>query len=68
MVHPLDSEAWMELDSFDTDFASDARNIHFRLAIDGFDPFSINLPPSLCMKYKFMFLWLIILGSEAPST
>jgi hypothetical protein len=70
------------LNSFDANFASDARNIHFRLAIDGFDLFSTNsvsyscwpvfavsynLPPSLCRKYEFMFLCLIIPSLEAPS-
>jgi hypothetical protein len=39
MGHPSDSEAWMVLDRFDVDFASDARNVHFGLATDGFDAF-----------------------------
>jgi hypothetical protein len=26
--------------------------------------YSINLPPSFCMKYEFMFLYLIIPGSD----
>jgi hypothetical protein len=63
MGHPLDDEAWKVLDRFDTDFASDARNVGFGLTIDDFDPFSTNsapysiqyLPPSLCMKFEFMF-------------
>jgi hypothetical protein len=42
MVHPLDGLAWKVLDRFDADFASDARNIHFGLVTDGFDPFSTN--------------------------
>jgi hypothetical protein len=68
------------LDRFDTDFASDARNVRFRLVTDGFDPFSTNstlyscwpifvmpynLAPSLCMKFEFMFLCLTIPSSEA---
>jgi hypothetical protein len=83
MVHPWDGEAWKVLDSFDADFASDARNICFGLVKDDFDPFSsnsvpyscwpvfavpYNLTPSLCMKYEFIFLCLIIPGSEAPGT
>jgi hypothetical protein len=78
--HPSDGEAWKLLDRFDTDFASDARNVHFGLATGGFDPFSTNsapyscwsifavsynLPPSFCMKFEFMFLCLIIPGLEA---
>jgi hypothetical protein len=67
------------LDRFDADFASDAKNVRFRLVIDGFDTFSTNsapytcwpvfamsynLPPSLCMKFEFMFLCLIVPGLE----
>jgi hypothetical protein len=70
------------LDRFDVDFVSDTRNICFGLATDGFDPFSTNsapyscwpifavsynLPPSLCMKFEFMLLCLIVPGPEAPS-
>jgi hypothetical protein len=69
------------LDRFDADFVSDARNAYFRLATDSFDTFSTNstpyscwpvfavsynLPPSLCMKFEFMFLCLIIPGLEVP--
>jgi hypothetical protein len=69
------------LDRFDTDFASYARNVRFGLVTDGFDPFSTNstpysylpifvvpynVPPSLCMKFEFVFLCLIIPGLEVP--
>jgi hypothetical protein len=69
------------LDRFDADFASDARNVCFGLATDGFDLFSTNFAqyscwpifavpynftPSLCMKFKFKFLCLIVPGLEAP--
>jgi hypothetical protein len=69
------------INRFDVDFVSDARNVHFGLVTDDFDPFSTNsasyscwlvfamsynLPPSLCMKFEFMFLCLIIPGPEAP--
>jgi hypothetical protein len=69
MGYPSDGEAWKVLDRFDVDFASDARNVCFGLATDGFDPFSTNsspyscwhvfavlynLPPSLCMKFEFI--------------
>jgi hypothetical protein len=48
MGHPSNGEAWNVLDIFDADFASDARNIHFRLATDGLDPFSTNSTPYSC--------------------
>jgi hypothetical protein len=82
MGHPSDGEAWKVLDRFDADFASNARNVHLGLATYGFHPFSTNsapytcwpifavsynLPQSLCMKFEFMFLCLIVLGPKAPS-
>jgi hypothetical protein len=81
MVHPSDSNASKALDNFDLEFAQDVKNIRIGLAIDGFTPFgdnttsysccpmfaiSYNLPPSICMKYVFMFLCLIVLGSDHP--
>jgi hypothetical protein len=39
MVHPLDSDVWKALDNFDPEFARDMRNVHTRLATDGFTPF-----------------------------
>jgi hypothetical protein len=81
MVHPSDGEAWKVLDGFDTDFSSYAKYVCSGLATDGFDPFSTNsapyscwpvfavsynLPPSLCMKFEFMFLCLIIPCPKAP--
>jgi hypothetical protein len=81
MVHSSDGEAWKDLDNFDPDFIRDARNVHIRLATDGFTPFTestasyscwpvfaipYNLPPALCIKCKHMFLCLIIPGSDNP--
>jgi hypothetical protein len=48
MVHPSDCEAWKVFDRFDADFASDARNVYSRLAIDDFDPFSTNSTSYSC--------------------
>ena len=80
-MHPSDGDAWKALDTFDPEFAADPRNVRIGLAIDGFTPFGqmassyscwpvfvipYNLPPSLCMKYEFIFLCLIILGLDYP--
>jgi hypothetical protein len=80
-VHPLDSDTWKALDNFDPEFAQDVGNVRIGLATDGFTPFGdnatsyscwpifsipYNLPPSLCMKYRFMFLCLIIPGPDYP--
>jgi hypothetical protein len=81
MVHPSDSEAWKALDDFDADFARDARNVHIGLVTDGFLSYNMsavsyscwsvfaipyNIPPSLYMKYEYMFLCLIIPDPDHP--
>jgi hypothetical protein len=81
IVHPSYGDAWKALDTFDPDFAADPRNVRIGLATDGFIPFGqmassyscwpvfvipYNLPPSLCMKYEFIFLCLIIPGPHYP--
>jgi hypothetical protein len=81
MVHPSDCEAWKALDDFNTDFARDTWNVRIGLAMDGFTLYNMsavsyscwlvfaipyNLPPSLCMKYEYMFLCLIIPGPDHP--
>jgi hypothetical protein len=48
MGYPSEGEAWKVLDRFDADFGNDARNIHFGLVTDWFDPFSINSTPYSC--------------------
>jgi hypothetical protein len=78
IMHPSDGDAWKALDTFDLDFA---RNVRIGLATNGFTPFGqmassyscwpvfvipYNLPPSLCMKYEFIFLRLIIPGPDYP--
>jgi hypothetical protein len=80
-VHPSDGDAWKALDTFDPDFTADPRNVRIGLATDGFTPFRqmassyscwpvfvipYNLPPSLCMKYEFIFLCLIIPSPDYP--
>jgi hypothetical protein len=83
MVHMSDSEAWKSLNNFDADFTRDARNVLIGLVTDGFSSYNTsavsyswwlvfaipyNLPPSLCMKYKYMFQCLIIPGLDHPRT
>jgi hypothetical protein len=81
IVHPSDSNVWKALDNFDLEFAQDMRNVRIGLATDSFTPFGdnttlysywlmfivpYNLPP-LCLKYEFMFLCLIVPGSNHPA-
>jgi hypothetical protein len=81
MVHSSDGDAWKALDNFDPDFTRDARNVRLGLATNGFTPFNENAasyscwpvfvlpynpPPSLCMKYEYTFLALIIPGPDHP--
>jgi hypothetical protein len=63
MGHPLDSEAWKVLDRFDVDFFSTNSTPYSCWPIFAA---MYNLPPSLYMKFKFMFLCLIVPGPEAP--
>jgi hypothetical protein len=80
VVHPSDEDVWNALQCFDPEFAKDARNICIGTTTDGFPPFGENAPsyscwpifaisynlPPICMKYKVMFLCLIIAGSNHP--
>jgi hypothetical protein len=83
MVHPFDCEAWKALDDFDADFTWAAQNVCIGLATDGFSPYNMsaasyycwsifailyNLPPTLCMKYEYMFLCLIIPAPDHHGT
>jgi hypothetical protein len=83
MVHPSDSETWKALGDFDADFTRDVQNVRIGLAMNGFTSYNMsvasyscwhvfaipyNLPPSLCMKYEYMFLCLIIPGQDHPGT
>jgi hypothetical protein len=82
MVHLSDSDAWKALDDFEANFTRDARNVRIGLAMDGFSPYNMsaasyscwpvfailyNLPSSLCMKYKYIFLCLLIHGPDHPA-
>jgi hypothetical protein len=75
IVHPSDGDALQALDMFYPYFTVDPKNVRIGLATNGFTPFGqmassyscwpvfiipYNLPPSLCMKYEFIFLCLII--------
>jgi hypothetical protein len=81
MVHWSNSEAWEALDNFDVDFTRDARNFCIGLATDRFTSYNssaasyscwlifaipYNLPPTLCMKYEYMFLCLIVPCLDHP--
>jgi hypothetical protein len=83
MAHPADTDAWKALDDFDPSFATEVRNVRLGLATDGFSPFNLtspsyscwpifaapyNLLPALCMKYRFIFLCLVIPGLDHPRT
>jgi hypothetical protein len=79
MTHSFESDAWKALADFDPEFASESMIVRIGLATDDFTPFNTNaasyscwpvfaipynLPPHLCMKYDYMFLCLIIPGSD----
>lgn len=79
--HPVDSMVWSKLDSIDSNFGSEARNVRLGLASDGFNSFGTmsqsqsiwpvvmsvyNLPPWLCMKKPYLMLSLLIPGPTSP--
>jgi hypothetical protein len=81
MVHPSNPDAWKDLDNLNPEFAWVVRNVRIGLATDGFTPFGdnaasyscspmfavpYNLPPSLCRKYEFMFICLVVPGMYHP--
>ena len=77
MHHLSDSPSWKVIDHRWPGFATDAKNLRLSIFVDGINPhsslssrhscwllvmISYNLPPWLCMKRKFMMLYLLILG------
>ena len=79
--HPADGAQWRSIDRAFPDFESEARNIRFGLSTDGFNPFSelssghstwpvtlcmFNLPPWMCMKWKFIMMPALIQGPKQP--
>ncbi|KAL0294906.1 UNVERIFIED_CONTAM: hypothetical protein Scaly_2540100 [Sesamum calycinum] len=77
MCHPSDVEVWRYFDRLHPDFAAEPHNIILRLCTDGFaldrqygrmyscwsvilTPY--NLPPGMCMSFKYMFLTMVILA------
>jgi hypothetical protein len=81
MLHPADDEAWHAMDRFDPEFARDPRSVRLGLSTDSFQPYSsdstaysywlvflmlYNLPPNKCLRARFIFLTLVILGPKEP--
>ncbi|XP_045830720.1 uncharacterized protein LOC123922020 [Trifolium pratense] len=79
--HPADSPQWAKIDDDYPDFGQEPRNLRLALSTDGMNPHGIqscshstwpvilviyNLPPSLCMKRKFLMLTMLISGPRQP--
>jgi ssDNA-binding Zn-finger/Zn-ribbon topoisomerase 1 len=79
--HPADSPAWAEVDTLWPAFKAEPRNLRLAISADGVNPHGnlssrhscwpvlmviYNLPPSLCMKRKFMMLTTLISGPKQP--
>jgi hypothetical protein len=79
--HPADGSQWRSIDREFLKFAEDARNLRFALSTDGMNPFEeqssshstwpvtlsiYNLPPWLCMKWKFFMMPVLIQGPKQP--
>jgi len=81
MVHPSDGEAWKRFNSVHPHFSTESRNVRLGLCTYGFNPFGsfaapyscwpviltvYNLPPGMCMRPEFMFLFTVIPGPRSP--
>ncbi|XP_057520898.1 uncharacterized protein LOC130801145 [Amaranthus tricolor] len=81
LQHPVDGEAWKNVDKLYPKFAQDPRNVRLALATDGFNPFNsmsivhstwpvilvnYNLPPWMATKSEFLILSLLIPGPLSP--
>ncbi|XP_071732906.1 uncharacterized protein [Rutidosis leptorrhynchoides] len=81
MRHPVDRQAWKEIDKRYPDFARESRNVRLGLETDGFNPHGnlstaysmwpviltvYNTPPWICMKESSLMLTLLIPGTKSP--
>jgi hypothetical protein len=79
-MHPFDSEAWKHFNIVHPRFLPEIKNMCLELFTDEFNPFELftapfsywsmilmvyNLPTEMCMRPEFMFLSMIILGSNS---
>ena len=80
--HAIDSPTWQLVNQMWPEFALDCRNLRLDILANGIYPHSsmtskhsswsvltitYNLPPWLCMKRKFMMLYLLISRPRQPS-
>jgi hypothetical protein len=80
--HPVDGSQWRKIEREFPNFADDARNLRFGLSTDVMNPFGeqscshctwhvtlciYNVPPWLCMKWKFIMMPLLIQGPKQPN-
>ncbi|WJX12650.1 hypothetical protein P8452_03121 [Trifolium repens] len=79
--HPADSLQWKKIDALYPEFGNEPRNLRLGLATDGMNPYGTlssihsswpvlliiyNLPPSICMKRKYIMLSMMISGPKQP--
>jgi hypothetical protein len=79
--HPTDSLQWKKFDALYPEFGNEPRNLRLGLATDGVNPYGnlssihsswpvlliiYNLPPSICMKRKYIMLSMMISGPKQP--
>nr|XP_004488447.1 uncharacterized protein LOC101493360 [Cicer arietinum] len=81
LCHPADSLQWKKVDELYPEFGNEPRNLRLGLATDGMNPYGnlssnhsswpvlliiYNLPPSICMKHKYIMLSMMISGPRQP--
>jgi hypothetical protein len=76
--HPADATQWRNINSQNSEFANDLRNIRIAMSIDGMNPFLnnrthstwpivltiLNLPPWLCNKREYIMMSGLIPGPQ----
>ena len=71
--HLADGLPWRKVNSTFPTFTDDAMNIRFVLSTDGMNPFDeqssghSTWPVTLCMKWKFIMMPMLIPGPKQPS-
>ncbi|CAB77951.1 putative transposon protein [Arabidopsis thaliana] len=80
MNHPSDAAEWRYFQELHPRFAEEPRNVYLGLCTDGFNPFGMsrnhslwpviltpyNLPPSMCMNTKYLFLTILNVEPNHP--
>jgi len=71
MVHPSDGEAWKHFNSVHPYFSAESKNVRLGSFTAPYSCWPViltvyNLPPGMCIRPEFMFLFIVIPGPSSP--